>query len=72
MPFRERRTTKMTTHATSHSGEPLAYFPTWTTYGTWLPGDDRGWRRKGEPEGQPANPFFAKIARAAMRRLDAG
>ena len=24
-------------------GEPLAYFLTWTTYGTWLPGDQRGW-----------------------------
>ena len=23
--------------------EPLAYFLTWTMYGTWLPGDDRGW-----------------------------
>lgn len=23
--------------------EPLAYFLTWTTYGTWLPGDQRGW-----------------------------
>ncbi len=22
---------------------PLAYFITWTTYGTWLPGDRRGW-----------------------------
>jgi hypothetical protein len=22
--------------------EPLAYFLTWTTYGTWLPGDERG------------------------------
>lgn len=22
---------------------PLAYFLTWTTYGTWLPGDQRGW-----------------------------
>lgn len=21
----------------------LAYFSTWTSYGTWLPGDDRGW-----------------------------
>jgi REP element-mobilizing transposase RayT len=40
--------------------EPLAYFLTWTTYGTWLPGDERGWvhhsgkargisRREGEP-----------------------
>jgi REP element-mobilizing transposase RayT len=24
-------------------GDPLAYFLTWTTYGTWLPGDERGW-----------------------------
>lgn len=23
--------------------EPLAYFLTWVTYGTWLPGDERGW-----------------------------
>ena len=22
---------------------PLAYLLTWTTYGTWLPGDKRGW-----------------------------
>ena len=21
----------------------IAYFYTWTTYGTWLPGDERGW-----------------------------
>ena len=26
--------------------EPLAYFLTWTTYGTWLSGDERGWVRK--------------------------
>ncbi|MEW5980205.1 MAG: transposase [Acidobacteriota bacterium] len=26
--------------------EPVAYFLTWTTYGTWLPGDRRGWVRK--------------------------
>jgi len=23
--------------------DPLAFFLTWPTYGTWLPGDDRGW-----------------------------
>jgi REP element-mobilizing transposase RayT len=23
--------------------EPLAFFLTWPTYGTWLPGDERGW-----------------------------
>jgi REP element-mobilizing transposase RayT len=27
-------------------GEPLAYFLTWATYGTWLPGDPRGWVAK--------------------------
>src|SRR5258707_4270031 len=26
--------------------DPLAYFLTWTTYGTWLPGDERGWVEK--------------------------
>jgi REP element-mobilizing transposase RayT len=26
--------------------EPLAYFLTWTTYGSWLPGDERGWFAK--------------------------
>ncbi len=27
----------------------IAFFSTWTTYGTWLPGDERGWshRNKG-------------------------
>ena len=35
--------------------EPIAFFLTWTTYGSWLPGDDRGWadgrghRRGAEP-----------------------
>jgi REP element-mobilizing transposase RayT len=29
--------------------EPLAYFITWTTYGTWLPGDERGWVEDGTP-----------------------
>lgn len=24
----------------------LAYFLTWTTYGSWLPGDARGWMKK--------------------------
>src|SRR4051812_6675116 len=23
--------------------DPLAYFITWVTYGTWLPGDECGW-----------------------------
>jgi REP element-mobilizing transposase RayT len=29
----------------------VVYFITWTTYGTWLPGDARGWRkRQGGPQ----------------------
>src|SRR3954470_17634644 len=35
--------------------EPLAYFLTWTTYGTWLPGDERGYFTKpGQWEGPDA------------------
>jgi REP element-mobilizing transposase RayT len=48
-------------------GEPLAYFLTWTTYGSWLPGDDRGWHGKGEAEIQPANPLFVEMARSEMK-----
>ena len=28
--------------------EPLAFFLTWPTYGTWLPGDERGWVKYGQ------------------------
>ena len=34
-------------------GEPLAYFLTWTTYGTWLPGDEQGWVAKPGQFGAP-------------------
>jgi REP element-mobilizing transposase RayT len=27
--------------------DPLAYYLTWRTYGTWLPGDERGWVQRG-------------------------
>ena len=35
--------------------DPITYFITWTTYGTWLPGDARGWRKtkKGDQSPQP-------------------
>ncbi len=35
--------------------EPIAYFITWTVYGTFLQGDVRGWRerQKGEQLPQP-------------------
>jgi REP element-mobilizing transposase RayT len=37
------------------SEEPLAFFITWTVYGTFLQGDERGWRRrrKGQQLSQP-------------------
>jgi REP element-mobilizing transposase RayT len=50
-----------------NTGEPLAYFLTWTTYGTWLPGDERGWNRKREADIQPANPLFVEMARSEMK-----
>jgi hypothetical protein len=44
---------------------PLAYFLTWPTYGTWLPGDGRGWvqYRRGF---QAPDPVKELEARARM------
>ena len=50
-----------------NTGEAIAYFLTWTTYGTWLPGDDRGWNRKGVLENLPANPLFEEMALASLK-----
>ncbi len=52
---------------TFNLGEPPAYFLTWTTYGTWLPGDERGWSRKGEADIQRANPLSVEMARSRMK-----
>jgi REP element-mobilizing transposase RayT len=45
--------------------EPLAYFLTWPTYGTWLPGDERGWVLYGKGS-QPPNPIRKLEAEARM------
>ena len=37
----------------STMNEPITYFITWTTYGAWLPGDSRGWRKWKSGEQQP-------------------
>ena len=58
----------MTVHSTFNTGEPLAYFLTWTTYGTWLPGDERGWHRKGEPEILPPNALFVEMAQSQLKK----
>ncbi len=53
--------------------EPLAYFLTWSTYGTWLPGDQRGWvlYRRGM---QSPDAILERQAKARMKedacRLD--
>ena len=38
-----------------NSDDPIAYYITWTVYGTHLQGDERGWRRrrKGHQKPQP-------------------
>ncbi|HEX3999491.1 MAG TPA: type IIL restriction-modification enzyme MmeI [Pirellulales bacterium] len=45
--------------------DPLAYFLTWTTYGSWLPGDERGWVKK---PGQFRAPDV-KLQEAAQQRM---
>jgi hypothetical protein len=46
---------------------PLAYFFTWTTYGTWLPGDARGWVDGATHEMHfKADPHREQQARALM------
>jgi hypothetical protein len=53
-------------HATPFfSPEPLALFLTWTTYGSWLPGDHRGWSDK---RGMVHAPSF-RLAISAGHRL---
>jgi REP element-mobilizing transposase RayT len=44
----------------------LAYFITWTTYGTWLPGDARGWIKSREWGTKPPDPELENQARAQM------
>tara|TARA_R110002111_G_scaffold177322_1_gene243481 strand:+ start:122615 stop:122794 length:180 start_codon:yes stop_codon:yes gene_type:complete len=39
---------------------PLAYFITFTVYGTFLQGDARLWRSRGK-DSQPAQPFLEQV-----------
>jgi hypothetical protein len=45
--------------------DPLAFFLTWTTYGTWLPGDERGWVERGRGFRLP-EPIRKREAEARM------
>ena len=53
-----------------NAGEPLGYFITWTTYGTWLPGDERGWQRKGEPDIQRPNALSKESAQGKLKEAE--
>ena len=44
----------------------LAFFITWTTYGTWLPGDRRGWAKKKVWRIQQPNPELERACRERM------
>jgi len=44
---------------------PLAFFVTWTCYGTWVPGDDRGWTKWHNGDQHP-KPFLAEWCREQM------
>jgi len=39
---------------------------TWRAYGSWLPGDERGWKKKGECEWQSPDLLFQEMAESAM------
>jgi REP element-mobilizing transposase RayT len=47
--------------------EPLAYYLTWTCYGTWLPGDERGWAEK---PGEFREPDAAREAAAREKMTE--
>ena len=42
------------------------YFITWTTYGTWLPGDARGWRQREKGNVLP-QPLLEQWCRERMK-----
>jgi REP element-mobilizing transposase RayT len=45
---------------------PLGYLITWTTYGAWLPGDQRGWVEDDVPGIQAADSVRQTVARVQM------
>ena len=48
-----------------------AYFLTWTTYGTWLPGDSRGWVDRHRTHGEVVEPPDSEREESARRRMRA-
>ncbi|MEZ6112471.1 MAG: hypothetical protein R3C99_15870 [Pirellulaceae bacterium] len=50
--------------------DPIAYFITWTVYGTFLQGDHRGWRKRGKGYQTP-QPLLAQWHRQRLNHSDA-
>ncbi len=50
-----------------HGDDPLAYLLTWTSYGTWLPGDERSWVEK---PGQIREADLERNRRALLRMTE--
>ena len=50
-----------------NTDDPIAYLITWTSYGTWLPGDERGWHRWAQSEVRLPNELFEQMAATAMK-----
>ena len=48
-----------------NSDDPIAFFITWTVYGTYLQGDERGWRRRRKG-GQTPQPRLAQWRRERL------
>jgi REP element-mobilizing transposase RayT len=48
--------------------DPLAYFITWTCYGTWLHGDERGWHEWGK--GERTGPDFVLKSTAKSKMVE--
>jgi REP element-mobilizing transposase RayT len=46
--------------------EPLAYFLTWTTYGSWLPGDERFWTSRNHGH-QPPDDRIKRFSKSLMK-----
>ena len=46
--------------------DTIAVFITWTTYGTWMPGDARGWRKR-KAGNQLPRPLLAEWCRKQMK-----
>jgi hypothetical protein len=55
------------------NGAPRALFLTWRTYGTWLPGDARGWvDERNNSRGEPMNRPDHRLEAAAAGLMRAG